>query len=99
MHRTVVGRFDGGKFSSDAGGLLLRKGEQRCHILKRLAECFIDHQNAALIEHSLESLVNQRAMSLTLGHDSPMITMDCVVTPCGPCLVTLGNHLFICRMI
>ena len=37
MHRTVVGRFDGGKFSSDAGGLLLRKGEQRCHILKRLA--------------------------------------------------------------
>ena len=45
MHRTVVGRFDGGKFSSDAGGLLLRKGEQRCHILKRLAECFIYHQN------------------------------------------------------
>jgi hypothetical protein len=35
--RTVVGEFDGGKISSDSGGLLLREVEQRTHILKRLA--------------------------------------------------------------
>ncbi|MGH9487022.1 MAG: hypothetical protein ACRD04_05465, partial [Terriglobales bacterium] len=28
--RRVVGRFDGGKLSSDGGGLLLREVEQRC---------------------------------------------------------------------
>jgi hypothetical protein len=36
----VVGQFDGGKISSDSGGLLLREVEQRTHILKRLAGCF-----------------------------------------------------------
>ncbi len=39
--RAVVGQFDGGKISSDSGGLLLREVEQRAHILKRLAECFV----------------------------------------------------------
>ena len=38
--RVVVGQFDGGKISSDIGGLLLREVEQRAHILKRLAVCF-----------------------------------------------------------
>jgi hypothetical protein len=28
----VVGQFDGGKISSDSGGLLLREVEQRSHI-------------------------------------------------------------------
>ena len=44
--RVVVGEFDGGKISSDSGGLLLREVEQRTHILKRLAGCFVDHRNA-----------------------------------------------------
>jgi hypothetical protein len=35
--RAVVGQFDGGKISSDSGGLLLREVEQRTHILNRLA--------------------------------------------------------------
>lgn len=30
----VVGQFDGGKISSDGGGVLLREVEQRMHILK-----------------------------------------------------------------
>ncbi len=67
--RVVVGQFDGGKISSDSGGLLLREVEQRTHILKRLANCFTDHRNVDLIEHSLESLVNQRVMGLALGYE------------------------------
>ena len=31
--RDVVGRFDGGKFTSDVGGLLLREVEHRTRIL------------------------------------------------------------------
>ena len=67
--RVVVGQFDGGKISSDSGGLLLREVEQRTHILKRLADCFTDHRNADLIEHSLESLIKQRVMGLALGYE------------------------------
>ena len=67
--RVVVGKFNGGKISSDSGGLLLREVEQGTHILKRLAGCFVDHRNAAQIEHSLESLIKQRVMGLALGYE------------------------------
>jgi hypothetical protein len=33
--RAVIGRFDGGKISSDAGGVLLREVEKRTAIIKR----------------------------------------------------------------
>ena len=67
--RIVVGQFDGGKISSDSGGLLLREVEQRTHILKRLAGCFTDYRDADQIEHSLESLIKQRVMGLALGYE------------------------------
>jgi len=67
--RAVVGQFNGGKISSDSGGLLLREVEQRTHSLKRLAGCFTDHRAADQIEHSLESLIKQRVMGLALGYE------------------------------
>jgi len=67
--RMVVGQFDGGKISSDSGGLLLREVEQRTHILKRLAACFTDHRDADQVEHSLESLIKQRVMGVALGYE------------------------------
>ncbi len=67
--RSVVGAFNGGKISSDSGGLLLREVEKRCHILKRLAGCFTDYRDADHIEHSVESLVKQRVMGLALGYE------------------------------
>jgi len=67
--RRVVGKFDGGKISSDGGGVLLREVEQRTHILKRLAGCFTDHQDPALIEHRVESLISQRVIGIGLGYE------------------------------
>jgi hypothetical protein len=67
--RVVVGEFDGGRISSDSGGLLLREVEQRSHILKRLAGCFSDYRDAELIEHSLEALIKQRVIGLALGYE------------------------------
>jgi len=57
--RAVVDEFDGGKVSSDNGGLLLCEVEQRTDILKRLAGYFTDHRDANQVEHSLESLLKQ----------------------------------------
>ena len=67
--RKVIGRFDGGRISSDGGGVLLRETEQRTHILKRLAECFIDYRDPELIEHSVESLIKQRVIAMALGYE------------------------------
>jgi hypothetical protein len=67
--RAVIGRFDGGKISSDAGGVLLREVEKRTEILKRLAGCFRDYRNEDRIEHSVESLLKQRVLGIALGYE------------------------------
>lgn len=67
--RDVIGKFDGGKISSDGGSVLLREVEKRAHIVKRLADCFIDHRNPYLIEHTVESLIKQRTFAMALGYE------------------------------
>ena len=67
--RRVTGRFDGGRLTSDAGGLLLREVEQRLHVLSRLAGCFTDYRHAGKVEHSVESLLAQRIYGLALGYE------------------------------
>ena len=67
--REVVGHFDGGEITSDAGGLLLREVEQRTGILNKFAACFVDYRDAAAIEHPVEDLVAQRIYGLCLGYE------------------------------
>jgi hypothetical protein len=67
--REVVGRFDGGMISSDAGGLLLREVEKRFGILKRFAACFRDYRDPQRIDHSLETLISQRVYGIALGYE------------------------------
>src|ERR671910_1617410 len=80
--RRVVGRFDGGRISSDGGCVLLREVEERTHILKRLAGCFVDHRDLELIEHSVGSLVKQRVYGIALGTKTSTITIPYATTPC-----------------
>jgi hypothetical protein len=68
-HREVIGRFDGGKISSDAGGVLLREVEKRFGILKRFSTCFRDYRDPQRIEHSVESLIGQRIYGIALGYE------------------------------
>lgn len=67
--RDVVGRFDGGAISSDAGGLLLRETEKAAGVIKQAAACFTDHRAENLIEHTVEDLVGQRVFGLALGYE------------------------------
>ncbi len=69
--REVVGKFDGGNITSDAGGLLLRETEMRTGILSRFAECFQDLRDPELIEHTVAELVAQRVYGLALGYEDP----------------------------
>ena len=64
-----MARFDGGTISSDGGALLLRQTDQRLNLLPRLAECFLDGRNQALVEHSIPEMVSQRVYGLALGYE------------------------------
>jgi hypothetical protein len=67
--REVIGRFDGGHISSDAGVLLLREVELRTAIIAQMAKCFTDHRDPELIEHSVEELLAQRVIGLAAGYE------------------------------
>jgi hypothetical protein len=49
----VIGRFDGGRITSDGGGLLLREVAHCLGLLSRLADCLTDYRNPNSIEHSV----------------------------------------------
>ena len=67
--REVVGKFDGGNITSDAGGLLLRETEKRTGIISGFASCFEDKRNPEAIEHTIAELVAQRVYGLALGYE------------------------------
>ena len=67
--RQVVGRFDGGAITTDAGGLLLREVEKHTRIVERFAGCFRDHRAAGQVEHTVRELVAQRVYGLALGYE------------------------------
>ena len=65
--RRIVGRFDGGTLSSDAGALLLRDVEERTGLLAKVSRCFTDYRDPRRIEHSVEDLIAQRVVGLALA--------------------------------
>jgi hypothetical protein len=67
--RDVVAAFDGGKVTSDAGGLLLREVEGRFGFIEQFARCFTDHRDADAVEHTLTDLLKQRIYGLCLGYE------------------------------
>jgi hypothetical protein len=68
-HRDVVARFDGGKVTSDAGGLLLREVEAQFRFIEQFAHCFTDYRDPDLVEHTLPELLKQRIFGLCLGYE------------------------------
>lgn len=66
--REVCAAFDGGRITSDGGGLLLREVEERFGILRSFTAGFTDHRS----EHSeftAEELLRQRVMGIALGYE------------------------------
>jgi hypothetical protein len=67
--RAVVASFDGGRITSDAGGLLLGAADRALGLVKRFAACFTDRRQRELVEHEVETLVGQRVFGLALGYE------------------------------
>jgi ADP-ribose pyrophosphatase YjhB (NUDIX family) len=67
--RVLTADFDGGNIVSDGGVPLLAEVDRMFRVLQRYAECFTDHRDPELIEHSVLDLVRQRIYGLCLGHE------------------------------
>ncbi len=67
--RAVVGAFDGGVISSDAGALVLGMTDKAIGLTDRFAACFRDGRKPEFIEHTVETLVGQRVVGIALGYE------------------------------
>ena len=67
--RAVVGAFDGGAITSDAGALLLGAADRAIKLTERFAACFDDTRRQHLIEHEVVTLLAQRVFGIALGYE------------------------------
>ena len=67
--RIVVGAFDGGRISSDAGALLLGRTDKAISLVSRLAQCFHDGRDPDAVVHPLPALLCQRIVGIALGYE------------------------------
>ncbi len=67
--RHVVGAFDGGTITSNAGALLLGAADKAIRLVERLAASFRDRRDPERIEHAVATLVGQRIFGIALGHE------------------------------
>src|ERR1700719_4724646 len=67
--RAVVAAFDGGKMTSEGGGMLLGATERAIGLVARFAGCFTDYRAADLVEHTVASMVGQRVLGIALGYE------------------------------
>jgi len=67
--RSVTARFDGGRITSQGGGLLLREVDRRIDLLGRLSDCFLDGREQRRVQHSVREMLSQRIYGLALGYE------------------------------
>ena len=61
--------FEGGEITTNGGVQLLQMAADSMALFERLADCFQDGRNPALVVHELQLLLQQRVLGLALGHE------------------------------
>jgi hypothetical protein len=67
--RKLVASFDAEHITSDGGLVLLERVDRRFGLMRRFANCFVDHRDPGLIEHELEELLRQRVLGICCGYE------------------------------
>ena len=67
--RKILADFDGGRLTSDAGGLLLREVDRRIGLTAALAECIADPRDPEKIVHDVQTMLAQRIHGIALGYE------------------------------
>ena len=68
-NRPIVGQFDGGRITSDAGLLPLREFDQRHELSRRWAATLSDARLPERQQHSLHALFTQRLYQIVAGYE------------------------------
>lgn len=67
--KDLVATFDGGRISSDAGGLLLREIDLRTGLIDRMDRSVLDPREPSKIRHLQAELLRQRIFAIALGYE------------------------------
>jgi hypothetical protein len=67
--RKITGDFDGGRLTSDAGGLLLREVDRQMGLTAALAACISDPRDPAKVVHDVRTMLAQRIFGIALGYE------------------------------
>ena len=65
----IVSDFDGGRLTSDGGGLLLREADRQLGLTRRLADCIVDPRNPLMTVHDQRTMLAQRIFGIALGYE------------------------------
>src|SRR3954453_14138378 len=60
--------FEGGRLTSDAGGLVLAEIERRLGLAERLARCIEDPRAPERVRHGLAEMIRFRALLIAAGY-------------------------------
>ncbi len=69
FRRKISADFDGGRLTSDAGGLLLREVDRRIGLTAALADCIVDPRDPEKIVHDVQVMLAQRICGVALGYE------------------------------
>jgi Transposase DDE domain group 1 len=67
--KKVTAAFDGGRITSDGGGMLLAAVEKQLGIAERLALLITDPRNPLLVTHSVADILRARMLAIACGYE------------------------------
>jgi hypothetical protein len=67
--KEVVGKFDGGDITSDAGLLLLQMADEKIGMIGRMASALTDRRQPGKVAYSLASLLTERVFAIACGYE------------------------------
>jgi len=79
--KEVIADFEGGRITSDAGGLLLRELDQRYRLTEKAACCLHDPRDSHKVKHHLLTLVRQRLFAIARAMKTTMMPRPWPGTP------------------
>lgn len=67
--KAIVGRFDGGEVTSDAGVMLLREADRKLGLCELMASKVTDRREQGKVLHDIEEMIRERVYAIGLGYE------------------------------
>ena len=68
-NKTIVGRFDGGEVTSDAGVMLLRDADRKMGLTELMAGLATDRRQPKKVRHEIKEMIREQVYAIGLGYE------------------------------